>query len=238
MKFYFTLCVVAVCALCGCNNSIHKALIGSNSQPDLENVMDRPVSLGANDAHTDGLTLSHDSKPQRTVYGCREYITATQNGFYARTTFDMTMESFFTNTCAPLIFLNSAQDSKYSRFQKPYFKKDALSQLPSQMGLIFQMSDDPFCLEVTTLAQCLTENLDGFSLQRTIITDNAIDIKATYDNGGWEIIAKGDINHDGWEDIMLSTYHTVTQGSYRAYGTQCLEWTTNQQTPSIIDCTP
>ena len=77
------------------------------SKTDLETFRDRPVRLGEN-THINGLTLTNDENEECLVITCREFEKALSQGFYAKTTFDMKMATWFEHQCGLLSALETA----------------------------------------------------------------------------------------------------------------------------------
>ena len=131
---------------------------------DTTRPMNENVSLGWNDLYTQGLELESGSteKPV-TVYSCNAYLSKIEDGFYARSTFTRTMESFFIKTCHPLLFLKYAKSSRNSHFNPPYFHENSLKDFPSNMGNIYQINRHPPCDDFANLQDCFENTVDDYA---------------------------------------------------------------------------
>ena len=235
--------VCMLCFLSGCigdtgTRPLKKALINGDIKPlEIGVSMQKEVSLGYNDIHTQGLELTNfDTDEKITIYTCQDYLSQVAVGFSSRTTFDRTMESFFIKTCHPLLFLKNANSSHSTNFKEPYFRMDNLNKFPAKMGNIYQINRHPPCKDFLTLQECMEGTVEEYSNDKIAIKGYSINITTDVESAGFDILAKGDINHDGWEDLMIFYYHALHQGTYRKYGTFCIEWPENNKLPNVFRC--
>ncbi len=214
MKKYFVLFLALIVSLKGYAankevNNIQKHVFSIEDITDenVEPLLDKNVSLDYNDNYTSGLDLTDpDTKEKTNVSSCNEFYSKKQKGFYPATTFDITMQSFFINTCHPLLFFKNAKPSLNTNFTPPYFNADSLNILPSNMGNIYQISRHPPCDDFTNLAECFEKTVDEYSFDKVEIKEREIGINTDVESAGYEILAKGDINNDGWEDLLVFYY--------------------------------
>jgi hypothetical protein len=149
----------------------------------------------------EGLTLrGDDNGPRpRVVKTCAEWRAACDAGLYAYSTYDMCQESFFIPWSAILPNLPHLLNSPRSTFQE---------------------------LELRGFAgQILPPGIDRYAIMRPLdpsqqwrIVGNTIhrDDDAFF---GWvEPIAFGDLDGDGWEDLIVNRGGGATEGTMRGYG--------------------
>lgn len=192
--------------------------------------LDRRVSLGENAA--EGLELTAPNEDiKKTVTTCRAYKGALAEGWFALTTFDMTMESFFIRQCGWLDIRQNARPSEASFFGEDFPQPADIITLPKDMIDVFAIGD-PFECTGLTLEGCLQKYQATFELNE--------DGQILYDDAGitgrFTPALRGDINNDGFEDMVLNYAAHAKGGSLRYYDYFCLT-RTDALVTSPITCT-
>ena len=178
------------------------------ARAEIETLRDRPIRLGQND-HIDGVALSNNAGQNVYVRTCREYCEAIRAGFFACTTFDIKMATFFEHQCGLLSALQAASTPQVSFIAEP------------RVGII-DIELMPFTLFPRLCEE--TTNTDITATYQSKVTDGTIVIKRVRQNllhvaqphgMGHQLIevARADFNGDGLEDILLFEYCYATHGT-------------------------
>jgi len=187
------------------------------AKSDIENLRDRPVRMGQNE-HNDGLILLNDEAMEVHVHTCREYKEAVNAGFYAQSTFEMKMATFFEHQCGLLTALEAAITPEVSFIESP------------RVGVI-DLDLMPFCLFPRFGPDNAEE--DSFAIYQSKLSEGKIVITkvrqnflevAEPDGMGQQLIevARADFNGDGVEEILLFEYCWATQGTLGYGGVRVL----------------
>lgn len=170
------------------------------SKADLESLRDRPVRLGEN-IHIDGLSLTNEADEKYLVRTCREYEQALSQGFFAKTTFDIKMASWFEHQCGLLSALQGADMATASFIANPKVSIMDLSLMPFSLFPIMGDRDDAVDLSIS-----YQDKVDDGSLVIKRVSQNLLTVES--DCMGQQLIevARADLNGDGIEDILLFEY--------------------------------
>lgn len=207
------------------------------SDAQLHVLMDEPVSLGYNDQHTKGLDLYRSAdKSTAHVTTCRQYLDRRNEGYGPRTTFGITMESFFVSKCYPLYFLEHSKTAEKSAFRAPVFSDEELGTLPASMGEILAITRHKICGEARNLKDCLDDHVVDADSARIEVSSTKIAIEDDGQSAGYEIIASGDFNQDGWQDLYVDFHYFIKGATYRSYGGFCLEKPGKDEATRVLDC--
>ena len=156
------------------------------------------------------------------VKTCAEWDDCRERGGYPLTTYDITMDSWFSHGALLLSNLPHMTPSAQSAFAGVSFDSYALELTYQHRGLVGRgpapSSPDT---EVPSL--------------RTEITPNRVEIDDRVFREFLDVIARGDYNGDGWEDLLISGMVYASQGSLR-YPTSALK--TKRGDGVVIDITP
>ncbi len=177
------------------------------SKADLETLLDRPVRLGEN-THIEGLTLTNYKDEERQVSTCREYEKALSQGFYAKTTFDMKMSTWFEHQCGLLSALEVADTPAESYIASPKVSIIDLSLMPFSLFPNIGEQEDPIDPSVS-----YQDKVDDGSLIIKRVSQNLL--RAESGGMGQQLIevTRADLNGDGIEDILLFEYCYATEGT-------------------------
>lgn len=156
------------------------------------------------------------------VKTCAEWDDCRERGGYPFTTYDITMDSWFSYGALLLSNLPHMTPSARSAFAGVPFDAYALELTDQHRDLVGRgptpSSSDT---EVPSL--------------RTEIKPNRVEIDDGVRTEYLDVIARGDYNGDGWEDLLISGMVYATQGSLR-YPTSALK--TKRGDGVVIDITP
>ncbi len=182
--------------------------IRSVAHADLESLRDRPIRFGENSG-IEGVTLTNDGNEEHLVRTCREYDEAVAAGFYALTTFDMKMASWFEHQCGLLSALESAAAPIASHISKPRRGILDLSLIPysffPQIGELDPKAD---------LSGSYQDKVDEGSLVIRRVSHNLLQIVEPGGMGQQLVeVVRADFNGDGLEDILLFEYCFATEGT-------------------------
>jgi hypothetical protein len=152
------------------------------------------------------------------VSTCTQYLRAIDDGYQPQDTFDASQESFFKSRCAPLWFLRASQPSRESHVKDLRLDGPApLSKLPGKLNLFVASPT-----EEEEAAMARGESLAALNPKAKVTRKDAISLVFVDLEGQFEttidMIAWGDFDRDGLEDVLLfQTGHSL-EGSFRSYG--------------------
>jgi hypothetical protein len=156
-------------------------------------------------------------KPEKVrVEDCKAYLAAIADAYEPATTFDATQESFFKARCTPLVFLQQSWRAKQSWVNDLRLDEDPLGLLPASMNIAMEEPSDE---EKARIAR--GERLGAYAPGLKVKSKGALGAVLVDPEGQLEvtvdIIAWGDLDHDGIEDVLLfRTFHSL-EGSLRGY---------------------
>ena len=182
---------------------------GCLTHSDIEMLATEPLSLGDN-AGVRGVTLTdpHNVNAQRLTTNCRDYETASRAGWYALTSYDQSIESFFKRACGVLALMANGARAEHNFLgppEKGFGNADQLSAtaitalLPEGRGLT--IGDLVRSGSVTILAE---------QPQRIVLSANGMVGELTE-------IARGDFDGDGTADMLAFLSVHAQNGSFRSY---------------------
>lgn len=175
---------------------------------DIAELRNRPIRLGRND-DIDGVTLTGDANEQIHVRSCKEYDAAIEAGYFALTTFDIKMATFFEHQCGLLKVLEAASTPNVSYIADPRVGVVDLHLLP--FSLFPYIGEEPECHDTEATYQSKTD--DGTLVVRRI-KQNLIVIEENEGMGQQLIeVVRADFNGDGVEDVLLFEYCYATHGT-------------------------
>ena len=188
------------------------------AKADIAQLRDRPIKLGQN-KDIDGVSLTKNPAEKIYVRTCREYDAAIEEGFYAQTTFDITMEIFFRHQCGLLKALQSARTAQNSFINKPRVGIVDLKLLPFTLFPV--LGDD---LDRINKPSTYQEGVDDGSIIVREVRQNLLSVRER--GGGMHQqlveVARADFDGDGIEDILVYNYFSVTDGTFRSGGVLAL----------------
>jgi hypothetical protein len=203
---------------------------GAISQNEITGLMESPVDLGDN--KTEGVLLGTlDSKKTLRAINCKDYLAAKHKNMYAVNTFELTIESFFKESCGALSTASLARPSLRSFFRNAPLDNIDVSALPSSMLNHLGYGEDAMCEGTETIEVCLKKHRGNL-----VITNSIIGYKDDYAVGGYAPLLRGDINNDGNEDLVYAYGFNLTEGTLRSHGVVCLTRLDVKSPISEIEC--
>ena len=186
------------------------------SLDEIEGIFNKSIDMSKAGTNS-SLELTGKNNEKITVVTCNEYFGLKDKGYYARTTYDIAMESWFQEGCEVLKLLSDAKPSEISYLSEFRLSVDAVNILPPTFG--FQVSGDN-----TDKAEKLAREGKKFidydkDIEVKMEDNDTISIEGEGYNGKLSLLAWGDFNGDGIEDLMFNVYYH-TSGSYSHNGFQ------------------
>ena len=178
---------------------------------DLEAELEKPVEIphGLGPEHV--LVLTGPGGRRVTVRTGREYVSYIQSGYYPRTTYDITMASWFISVCEPPLFLKRASPARISYLADFAWDQEPLSNLPPMLGPDRQENYVAGIAKGKTWVDFFPDTVVeevGRTKIRLVTTGTRI---------RFEVVAWADFNGDGIEDILLWTSRYAVGGTLRRY---------------------
>lgn len=154
------------------------------------------------------------------VTTCQEYFELKNKGYSAETTYEITMESWFINACVPLKLLKQVKPSRITFLEDATFTKNSLETLPLDLVLILSPEEEAKLKSAKARQLTLKQFIPDIYIEKTEKHQIVLKSKET-GTTSINLIAMGDFNTDGIEDVLVyvSHYvsHYVSQGSYRDF---------------------
>lgn len=164
----------------------------------------------------DELNMSNGVGGKRKVRTCREWAGARAAGYYALTTYDIKEEAFFKRAYSLIQAFSRASVAESTFVDVSQAGLDSLDLLPA--SLLPALSGDG----VRALAALDAKGVSIGELVRSgeVHVDDASrnHLSLTYAHMGrafWASL-RADLNNDGIEDVLVSTYDWATEGTFGA----------------------
>ena len=172
------------------------------------------VDMGDN---TGPLYLTNpDNEDQRiAVTTGRQYFDLKRKGFYPYTTYDITIESWFKAACEPLLYLKKAKPARVSYIADFKLNVNPLSVLPPSLGPIISGDEERRVEQGVAQGKTWADLFPGTVVESAGPTD----VRLKDDNTliTLSLIAWGDFNGDGFEDVLVYRTFNVIKGTLRSY---------------------
>jgi hypothetical protein len=188
---------------------------GALDPQDVSALMSRPIWMGGND--TEGVELtSPDDGSKRVARTCEDYGALTDKGWFASTTYDTTMESFFVGTCGLLETLSGACPARRSHVSDPVVSVGDLSLLPPTVLPALTREHEEKLRHLARSGVTVADLVEPRADPAQTGT-----FRAEYRYEGMtqvlEETARGDFDCDGLQDVLVFAASYVEGGSYRGY---------------------
>lgn len=183
-----------------------------------ERLLDRPLAMGEN-RNKEGVALTHpkDMSRHRQVTTCRQYDEATAQGWYALTTYDISMESFFNKACALVDALAKAAPARRSFIKEPRVSIGNMDVVSASVLKGFVPTGDAGAT-IGTLVRAGSVTVEKRE-------SNILELSSNGFVAQLEEMARGDFNGDGTEDILIFSAIHAQGGSFRGYEAKILSRT-------------
>lgn len=186
--------------------------ISAEDLANLDGYLAAPVPMGGNDPSVRP-TLVNDKNEERTPLTGKEWLDARREGFTWKSNFDNKLEGWYKQRVYPALWLKSAKPSARSYWGG--FSADAriVDWLPARLGFGFD-ADEAAEFEKRRKRAPVWRDL----FPATLVTDRKRDRIILDDTQGGEavitLLAYGDVNGDGTEDLLMEVATYATQGTF------------------------
>jgi hypothetical protein len=187
---------------------------GSVAAADIPELMQRPVSAGTN-PDVDGVQMTSHAGDTRTVRTCADYLELVRSGWFADTTFDMTVESSFNFTCVTLAFLAVAAAPTRSFIDTPEVGVGDIDLLPATVLPVVAAAERLQLHELAAKGKTVADLIDPGAAS-TIVEPHEVRYRYQGMEQDLSELARADFDGDGIADILLFVSDTSLYGSYRA----------------------
>jgi len=181
---------------------------------ELDSLFDKPVDMSraCEDCSLE-LTDEKDENKKVKITTCKQYFDPEYEKFYACTTYDITMESWFKLDCNTLKFLKNSIPSKVSYLSDFVLSKDAIRYLPAELVNWGCVGSEEECNKIGS------KTLKDLGSELKVKVEDKFNLDIEYDDTAntIKLLAWGDFNHDGIEDVLLYITHHYIGGSGRSY---------------------
>lgn len=181
---------------------------------EIDSLFDKPVDMSrACEECSLELTDEKDENKKVKITTCKQYFDPGYENFYAYSTYDITMEGWFRLECNTLKFLKNSIPSRVSYLSDFVLSKDTIRYLPAMLIYGFYGgSEEEF-------KRMNSKTLKDLEPKLKVKIEGKFNLDLDYDNTAntIKLLAWGDFNHDGIEDILLYSTHHYVGGSGRSY---------------------
>jgi len=181
---------------------------------ELDSLFDKPVDMSraCEDCNLE-LTDGKDENKKVKITTCKQYFDPEYENFYAYSTYDITMEGWFILDCNTLKFLKNSIPSKVSYLSDFVLSKDAIRYLPAKLVNWCYVGSEEESKKIDS------KTLKDLEPKLKVKVEDKFNLDLDYDdtNNSITLLAWGDFNHDGIEDILLNVTHHYIGGSGRSY---------------------
>lgn len=179
---------------------------------ELDSHFDKPVDMSkACGGCSLELTDEKDENKKVKIATCGEYFDPKYKDFYAKTTHDLIMLSWFMLECDTLKFLKNSIPSKVSYLSDFILSKNTLRYFPAYLVGFSENEEEIKIMRTKTLKdlrpKLKVKAIDKFNL----------DMEYNDATHQIEILAWGDFNHDDIEDVLIFITHHSMLGTGRFY---------------------
>lgn len=180
----------------------------------LDTHLDKPVDMSRSGGELH--LTSPDNEDQRIMVTTgRQYFDLKRRGFYPYTTYDITMESWFKAACEPLVYLKKAKPARISYIADFELNADPLTVLPPSLGPIISGDEERWVKQGVAEGKTWADLFPGTVVESSEPTK--IHLKDKDALIILSLIAWGDFNGDGFEDVLLYRCFYITVGTLRSY---------------------
>ena len=164
----------------------------------------------------DELNMANGSGERRAVKTCREWADARNEGYCAMTTYDIKEEAFFKRAYSTIQAFSRASIADSSFVDVWQAGLDSLDLLPVTLlpALSSEGVETPAALDVQGAS------VGDLMRTREVKVDQAarnyLSLTYRYMGKAFWAILRADLNGDGIEDVLVSTYEWATQGTFGA----------------------
>lgn len=167
-------------------------------------------------ADGEGITLIKESgghTETKKAFTCRDFLALYDEQFSPPDNYQNSREGGFLARCIPLRFLQKAQPSRDSYVRNFHWSNDALTELP----VLFLPVEAETPAEAAARATktwkeyeptAKVTKADGNSLQ--------VDVPDIWECS-LDVVARGDFNGDGVEDLLVQGYRQAVGGTYKEF---------------------
>lgn len=156
------------------------------------------------------LTLINDSGNEEMVLSCRGWLNGLSRGYYAKTNYDIKESAFFEAVGSLVWALKFRKLPSESKLSGGLLD---IGRLPPQL-LPHLSGDETRALENYS---CKGESLESLLMAEDVTPDSGkFTLEFTYkhmETFMWEVM-RGDFSGDGYEDLLISKYERVVEGTY------------------------
>jgi len=154
-----------------------------------------------------------DEAPTETIASCNEYFRAAQKPLQTVKESEYGPFRFMVMMCLATRATSQARASRISTFSKLVFDKNLPAKLPAPMAMIISSTERQRILSDKAIRH-MSQVHRIIKLKR----HSRFDVDYAHEGGSQQLqlVARGDFNHDGVEDYLISSLDSVVGGSYSA----------------------
>lgn len=185
--------------------------LGIKSLNDLDKLRETPVKI----TFDDELELTGKNGSKVKVTNGKEYLALKTKGYYAYSTYAITMESWFIKQDGHLTLLKKAMPSKYSWVNSFSFKNNPLAVLPPELGPYLSGDEGRRVEAMVAQGKTWREIFPKTKIRKVTPTEISLANAALLIT--FTVIAFGDFNNDDIEALLVFYSCHALQGTFRSY---------------------
>jgi hypothetical protein len=196
-------------------------------QLKLQSIKDIPNLLASPTYVNTQVKFITDNRAQHAIAKtCNDYFHLTKKGYVAETNIELSAESWFIANCDPLIYLLHAKPAKFSQVRGFNIQKE-YGLLPAK--LIFpNMGSDP------QPRGTLQKAFPHARVVATTPTSITLDSKKAGMKTSISVLAWGDFNGSGYDQMLVFIANYALQGTYHSYTPYVLTRTTAKAPLTVV----
>jgi hypothetical protein len=151
---------------------------------------------------------------QRAVITCREWATAVSDGFYPATNYDIKEEAFFKRAYSVIRAFSIATVAETSYLDESAVGLDSLEFLPATLLPVLSRDGADEIAKLDEQGASIADLVRDGRVEVEESSRNHLSFTFSYLGQAYWTLLRADLNNDGIEDMLVSTYKWATQGTF------------------------
>lgn len=164
----------------------------------------------------DELNMSHDSGDKRAVRTCREWAEARAAGYYALTTYGIKEEAFFKRAYSLIQAFSRASAAESTFVDVSQAGLDSLDLLPASLLPALSRDDVRALAALDAKGVSIGELVRSEEVHVDDSSRNHLSLRYAHMGKAFWASLRADLNSDGIEDVLVSTYEWAPGGTFGA----------------------
>lgn len=185
---------------------------GLLERADVASLMDEPLLPRVHGL--DELRMGRNAQETRSVRTCREWAEARRAGLHALTTYDIKEEAFFKRAYSIIQAFSKASFAETSFVDVVQAGLDSLELLPVTLLPALSGDDARTLRKLEYNGKSVGDLVRDGEVNVDDASRNYLSLTYKYLGKAFWVTMRADLNDDGIEDMLVSTYKWATQGTF------------------------